>query len=149
MLRKRLRPELIDGAIDFNGFTLAMTNVVFVLLVIMMLTPAPHHGVSIDLPRASNPVDMLRANREDAMIIGVTRDGKVYLRSDRADPAELPALIHESLAAGAEQKAYLKIDQRAKYGVVTTVLANVHSAGVQKVGLLVEKRFQPAPVPSP
>jgi biopolymer transport protein TolR len=86
---------------------------------------------------------MLRENREDAMVIMITRDGKVYFDRNSVTPDMLPALIREGLVGGAERKVYLQVDAMAKYGVVIWVLAEIRSAGVEKVAFIVEQRPPP------
>jgi len=101
-----------------------------------------------DLPEARHSVEMPRANREDALVIAITRDGKVYCGPDRLWLEELPATIRERLNAGAERKAYLKVDRWAKYGLVINVLNAVRSAGVENIGFLAENvRTTPRVVP--
>ena len=83
---------------------------------------------------------MPRATRDNAVIVAIARDGKVYLGSDPASPEELPGLIRQRMANGAEWKVYLKVDRRAKYGVVASVLAQVRTAGFGNVAILAEQR---------
>jgi biopolymer transport protein ExbD len=143
MVRKRSRSAPLICEIDFTGFSVVMVIVVFVPLTFMMSIPPPHGGVSINLPKADHSVAMRRASRDNAMVITITQDGKVYLRSDPVGIEQLPTLIHERLTSGAERKVYLKVDRNAKYGVVLSVLAEVRSAGVERVGFLVARRPPP------
>ena len=136
MTRKRPRPAPPVCTLNLTGFPIVMAPVILVLLTILMLWPTPHHGIGVDLPFAHHPVAMQRANREDAMIVMILRDGKVYLRSDPAAPGRLPAMIRQYLSAGAERKVYLKVDRYARYGVVLGVLAEIRSAGVEKIAFL-------------
>ena len=147
MRRNRPRLAPLICTMDFNGFPVVMVPVVFALLMILMVWPVRHHAVSIVLPKAHHTVEMPRANREDAMVITVTRDGKVYLRSDRVEPGLLPAKIREYLSTGAERKVYLKVDAMAKYDVVIRALTEVRSTGVEKICFLAERssplKFEP------
>ena len=57
-----------------------MVDVMLVLLIIfMVITPMLSKGVNVDLVKTHNPVKMQEADKEDAIIIAVTRDGKVFL----------------------------------------------------------------------
>jgi biopolymer transport protein TolR len=91
---------------------------------------------------------MPRADREDAMIVTVARDDKVFFRGERIRPDQLPTRIRESVKHGSENKVYIGADGRAKYSWVAEVLDGVRSAGVEKIGLLVYQKG-PVPVPSP
>jgi len=86
---------------------------------------------------------MAHANREDAMIVTIFRDDKVLYRSDLVRPNELLAKIRESLNQGAEREVYIRADARARYGWVAKVVDDVRSAGVEKIGFLVEQRPSP------
>ncbi len=62
-----------------------MADVMLVLLIIfMVITPMLQKGVSVELARTKNPVDMKEADRDDAVLVVVTRDGKLYLSLPRS-----------------------------------------------------------------
>jgi biopolymer transport protein ExbD len=130
---------------------MAMLLVIFILLTIEMLSGGYHcGGFSADLPKASHASAMQRANRENAMVISIFRDGKVFFGSDQVEAEQLPQLIREQLEIGTEQKVYLKVDARAKHAVVDRVLAEVSAANIYKVAFLVEqKHAQRLPPPPP
>jgi len=56
--------------------------------------------------------ELRRANRDDAMLVSVVRDGKVFFRNDWTDPAELPARIRQCSTSGPERRVYIKADAR-------------------------------------
>ena len=59
-----------------------MVDVMLVMLIIfMVITPMLSKGVSVDLVKAKNPIAMANADKEDAVLVAVTRDGKVYLNT--------------------------------------------------------------------
>jgi biopolymer transport protein ExbD len=124
--------------VDLTSFSVVMVMVVFVILIIFMTMPVPHYGISINLAEVHYSIARPRANREDAIIISILRDGKVYVGSDPLFLPALPGLIHNRLAEGAERKVYLKIDRSAKYGLVPPLLAKIRSAGVENICFLVE-----------
>lgn len=142
MLKKRSRPAPLLTLHDLHIFTLTMLVVAMAVMVTEMLANPVGctRWVVADIPQAYNAIALRRAVRFDAMIVTIFRDGKVYFGSDRASPATLPELIRKSLNEGAERKVYLKVDQSARYGVVSRVLAEVRSAGIENVAFLVEKR---------
>jgi biopolymer transport protein TolR len=104
-------------------------------------------GQSADLAQADHPISMPKAVREDAMVVAVMRDGKVFFGTDRIKPWNLPVKIRDSVSHGAERKVYIKADARAKYGAVKDVLDGVRSSGIEKIGFLVERRRTPDSVP--
>jgi biopolymer transport protein TolR len=87
------------------------------------------------------------ADKEDAILIAITRDGKTYLGADQVDPAQITTLVQDKLAKKTgDKRAYVKADAHAKYGVVVDVVDDVRSAGVDELGLLTEqKKTTPPP----
>ena len=57
-----------------------MVDVMLVLLIIfMVITPMLSKGANVDLVKTHNPIKMQEADQEDAILVAVTRDGKVFL----------------------------------------------------------------------
>src|SRR5207244_7179864 len=76
-----------------------MADVMLVLLIIfMVVTPMLQKGQSVDLARTRNPVDMKEADRDDAVLVAVTRDGEFYLNQARVNIDDLAAKVNELLA---------------------------------------------------
>ena len=119
-----------------------LVDVVLVLLIIfMVVTPMLQKGVSVDLAKTDNPKRMEDADREDALLVAVMRDGKTFLGSEQVkDVADLTSLIKDRLANKVDKRVYLRADARAKYGRVVEVVDNVRAAGVDQLGLLTEQR---------
>jgi len=120
-----------------------MVDVMLVLLIIfMVITPMLQKGVSVDMAKASNTREMQDADKEDAVVLAVTRDGKIYLGSDPIAPDTITTTVKDRLANKLDKTVYVKSDANAKYGVVVTVVDNVRAAGVDSLGLLAEKRVE-------
>ena len=117
-----------------------MVDVMLVLLIIfMVITPMLSKGVPIDLVKTRNPIAMQAADRSDAVLISVTRDGKTYLGRDQIDPATLPQKVKDMLSNRTDKECFLKADTRAKYQVILDVVQNLQAAGVDQLGLLTEQ----------
>jgi biopolymer transport protein ExbD len=117
-----------------------MADVMLVLLIIfMVVTPMLQKGQSVELARTRNPVDMKEADRDDAILVAVTRDGKFYLGQDAIKIDDLGAKVNDLLASKLDKKVFVKVDSRAKYGDVVQVVDNIRNAGVDQVGLLTER----------
>ena len=118
-----------------------MVDVMLVLLIIfMVITPMLQKGRSVDLAKTNNPVQMPDADKEDALLVAVTRDNKVFFGNDQVAPETLTDKIRDRLANKTDKRVFIKADARAKYGTVVAVVDNVRSAGVDQVGLLTEQR---------
>ncbi|MGI9103267.1 MAG: ExbD/TolR family protein [Terriglobales bacterium] len=127
-----------------------MVDVMLVLLIIfMVITPMLQKGVSVDLAKTNNPTQMPDADKEDAMLVAITRDGKVFFGTDQISPDQLANKVKDKIANKVDKTVYIRADARTKYGNVVEVVDNVRSAGVDKVGLLTEQRKTgAAPPPS-
>ena len=121
-----------------------MVDVMLVLLIIfMVITPMLQNKVNIDLAKTDNPVSMPDADKEDAIVVAVTRDGTVYLGQDPVNPAELGAKIRDKLTDKPGKQIFVRADARAKFLDVENAIDDVRAAGVESVGLLTEKRQTP------
>jgi biopolymer transport protein TolR len=117
-----------------------MVDVMLVLLIIfMVITPMLQKGVSVDMAKVASPTPMPDADKEDALLVSVMRDGKIYFGSDRVDADKLTQLVKDRLSGKVDKRVFIKSDARARYGNVVDVVDNVRSAGVDDVGLLTEQ----------
>jgi len=117
-----------------------MADVMLVLLIIfMVVTPMLQKGQQVELAKTRNPVDMKEADRDDSVIIAITRDGKFYLGQNKVNVDDLAAKVNDLLATKLEKRVFVKSDSRAKYGDVVSVVDNIRNAGVDQIGLLTER----------
>jgi biopolymer transport protein ExbD/biopolymer transport protein TolR len=134
-LLKHSAPQAVS---DIN--VTPMVDVMLVLLIIfMVITPMLSKGVPIDLVKTRNPIAMQAADRTDAVLVSVTRDGKTYLGRDQIAADALAPKVKDMLANRTDKECFLKADTRAKYQVVLDVVQNLQSAGVDQLGLLTEQ----------
>jgi biopolymer transport protein ExbD/biopolymer transport protein TolR len=140
-----------EGAkVNSNINVTPMVDVMLVLLIIfMVITPMLQKGVSVDLAKTTSPIEMKDADKEDALIVAITRDGAVFFGSEKTAPEDLTKKVQDKLANRTNKEVFIRADARALYGKVTEVVDNVRSAGVDEVGLLTEQRKQGAPPPPP
>jgi len=127
-----------------------MVDVMLVLLIIfVVITPMLQKGVSVDLAKVNNPEQMPDADHEDALIVAVMRDGKVFFNNDRIDPDQLTPKVKDRLTNRVDKRVYIRADARAKFGSVVQVVDNVRAAGVDQLGLLTDQRKTTAQAPPP
>jgi len=118
-----------------------MVDVMLVLLIIfMVITPMLQNKVDITLARVENPQAMPDADKEDAIVVAVTRDGKIYLGQNPVDPSQLGSMVRDKLADKTDKMIYVRADERAQYKVVEDAIDDVRTAGVEEVGLLTQRR---------
>jgi biopolymer transport protein ExbD/biopolymer transport protein TolR len=118
-----------------------MVDVMLVLLIIfMVITPMLQNKVNIDLAKAENPTNMPDADKEDSIVVAITRDGKVYLGQNKVSDAELGPKVRDLLSDKPGKTIFVRADARAQFRAVEDAIDAVRTAGVDKVGLLVQKR---------
>jgi len=125
-----------------------MVDVMLVMLIIfMVITPMLSKGVSVDLVKTKNPIAMANADKEDAVLVAVTRDGKVYLNTTQMTADTIPGKVKDMLTTKLDKTVYVKSDSRAKFEKVVEVIDNLRAAGVDNLGLLTEQvqNIQPPP----
>jgi len=134
-----------EGAkVNSNINVTPMVDVMLVLLIIfMVITPMLQNKVSIDLAKTDNPTAMPDADKEDAIVVAVTRNGDLYLGQDRVRAEELGAKVRDKLADKPGKEIFVRADARAKFLDVENAIDDVRTAGVESVGLLTEKRNGP------
>ena len=117
-----------------------MADIMLVLLIIfMVVTPMLQKGVSVDMANVNNPRDMKDADKDDAIIVAVTRDDRIYLGNTIIIKEDITGQIKDLIANRLDKTIYVKSDGRAKYGTVVAVVDEIRSAGVDQIGLLTEK----------
>ena len=117
-----------------------MADVMLVLLIIfMVVTPMLQKGKDVELAKTKNPIDMKEADRDDAIILAITRDGKFWLGTDQVQIDNLSTKVNDLLVNRLDKKIFVKSDLRAKYGDVVQVVDSIRNAGVDQIGLLTER----------
>jgi biopolymer transport protein ExbD len=117
-----------------------MVDVMLVLLIIfMVITPLLSKGVQVNMVKTKNPIPMQAADKSDAILVAVTRDGRTYLNSTQMQPDDLAPKVKDLLTNRLDKTVFIRADQRAKYEKVVTVVDNLRAAGVDQVGLLTEQ----------
>jgi biopolymer transport protein TolR len=134
-----------EGAkVNSNINVTPMVDVMLVLLIIfMVITPMLQKGVTVTLAQANNPIQMPDADKEDALIVAVMHDGKIFFDTQQISAEDLTQKVKDRVASRADKRVYVKADGRAKYKAVVDVVDNVRSAGVDQLGLLTEERRKP------
>jgi biopolymer transport protein TolR len=118
-----------------------MVDVMLVLLIIfMVITPMLQNKVQIDMAQVDNAVAMPDADKEDAIVVAVTRDGGVFLGQDKVAPDQLGRMVADKLADKPGKTIYVRADARAQYKAVEDAIDDVRTAGVDEVGLLTQKK---------
>jgi len=120
-----------------------MADIMLVLLIIfMVVTPMLQKGVSVDMAKVNNAQDMQDADKDDAIIVAITRDGKMYIGSKQIGLDAITNMVKDQVANRLDKTVFVRSDARAKYGDVVKAVDEVRAAGVDNLGLLTERAEQ-------
>lgn len=125
-----------------------MADIMLVLLIIfMVVTPMLQKGFSVEMAKVPNPSDLPDADKDDAIIVAVARDGGIYIGNTKTSKDQITDTIKDQVSNRIDKTIFIRADQRAKYGDVSAVVDEVRNAGVDKVGLLTERVERSGPAP--
>lgn len=133
----------VGGANQLNSEpnVVPLCDILLVLLIIfMVVAPMVKKGVNVTLPEAVNAVDQKDA--ENMLTVYLQADGSVQFNEKIVDDiTKLPVLIEEQVEERniQEMKVGLKADVDINYGRVQEVMTEIRNAGIDVIGLLVDK----------
>ena len=116
--------------------TAPLIDVMLVLLIIFIITvPVLTHSVNIDLPRASNQVNVVKPQ---TITISVTQEGQVYWNELLVDKQQLSLKLQQVAAQQPQAEVHIRGDKKVDYEYVMQVMAEAQRNGVQKLGFITE-----------
>jgi biopolymer transport protein TolR len=131
------------GKVNSNINVTPMVDVMLVLLIIfMVITPMVQNKVAVTLPQTLTPEVMPDADKEDSVVVAVTRDGHTYLGAEQIALDDIGAKVTDKLTNKTSKEVYLRADARAPYGKVMDTIDAIRTAGVEQLGLLTDKKQQ-------
>jgi biopolymer transport protein ExbD len=136
MQKKKAPPVVADINVT------PMVDVMLVLLIIfMVITPLLTKGQDVEKYRSKNAIAMKDADKDDTILVAVTRNGQVFLSpgNKQMTADDLPGKVRDLLTNKLDKTVYIKADRRAKYEAVEDVVDNLRAAGVDQLGLLTEQ----------
>jgi biopolymer transport protein ExbD len=139
-MEKKKAPAVVS---DIN--VTPMVDVMLVLLIIfMVITPMLTKGQTVEKVKTKNAIAMKAADKEDAVLVSVTRKGDMFLSPGnlKISGDELPGKVRDLLTNRLDKTVYIQADARAKYEVVMDAVDNLRAAGVDQLGLLTEQPNQ-------
>jgi len=86
----------------------------------------------VDLAMTNNAHDMKDADKDDAIVVAVTRDGSIFLNNVKVGKEDITGQVKDKLTGRLDKTVYVKSDARAKYGDVVAVVDEIRSAGVDR-----------------
>jgi len=129
-----------------------MVDIMLVLLIIfMVVTPFLQQGITVAIPRdLKNPDEDQAINKETSVIISIPNDNDYYLAKKKVNLDDLKAAVEKALANKKEEDkiVYIKSGVNVSYGEVVKVINAVREKGVDKIGLVADRKKKGATVPA-
>ena len=121
-----------------------MVDIMLVLLIIfMVVTPFLQQGITVNLPKnLDNPEVDQNIIKESSIVISVPEDGQYYLGKVPVAREELTQKVDSMLRNLEEQNriVYIKSGVGVSYGDVVNVINEVRKLGVDRIGLVADKK---------
>ena len=132
-----------------------MVDIMLVLLIIfMVVTPFLQQGITVALPKnMNNPEVDPNIIKESSIVISIPNDGEYYLGKQKVARELLTEKV-DGLLKGQANKAdqdrivYIKSGVGVSYGDVVNVINEVRKLGVDKIGLVADKKKKGAAEPA-
>ena len=130
-----------------------MVDIMLVLLIIfMVVTPFLQQGITVALPKNMNNPDVdPRIIKESSIVISVPNDGEYYLGKERVAREQLTDKVDSMLKKIKNEQdriVYIKSGVGVSYGDVVNVINEVRKLGVDKIGLVADKKKGGAAAPA-
>ncbi|HEX5604725.1 MAG TPA: biopolymer transporter ExbD [Pyrinomonadaceae bacterium] len=122
-----------------------MVDIMLVLLIIfMVVTPFLQQGITVALPKnMQNPDVDPNIIKESSIVISIPNDGEYYLAKQRVAKEQLSDKVDTMLKGIKNENdriVYIKSGVNVSYGDVVTVINEVRKLGVDKIGLVADKK---------
>ncbi|HET7346868.1 MAG TPA: biopolymer transporter ExbD, partial [Acidobacteriaceae bacterium] len=103
-----------EGAkVNANINVTPMVDVMLVLLIIfMVITPMLQNKVNVDLANSTTATPMDDANKEDSVVVAITRDSRIYLRQNQTTLQTLGTQVNDELQNKTSKIVYFRADAR-------------------------------------
>jgi len=122
-----------------------MVDIMLVLLIIfMVVTPFLQQGITVALPKnMTNPEVDQNIIKESSVVISIPNDGEYYLGKKKIQREELVDKVDQMLKGiknESDRIVYIKSGVGVSYGDVVNVINEVRKLGVDKIGLVADKK---------
>ena len=122
-----------------------MVDIMLVLLIIfMVVTPLLQHGITVALPQNTlNPDEDPRIIKESSVVISIPNNGEYYLGKQRISQEDIKNKVQPMLDAMKTEEdriVYIKSGVNVHYGEVVNIINEVRGLGVDKIGLVADKK---------
>jgi biopolymer transport protein ExbD/biopolymer transport protein TolR len=121
-----------------------MVDIMLVLLIIfMVVTPFLQQGITVALPKNLNNPDVdPNIIKESSIVISIPNDGEYYLGKIKLAKEQVADKVDSMLQDKKDEDriVYIKSGVGVSYGDVVNVINEVRKLGVDKIGLVADKK---------
>jgi biopolymer transport protein TolR len=117
-----------------------MADIMLVLLIIFMITaPLMQEGIYINKAKAAHAREAPELEAENVVTVTITRDQIIYVQEQAVLEEELVDWISEYMNLAEGKPLFVRSDIAAPYGKVVEVVNKARDAGVEQIGLVVDR----------
>ena len=115
-----------------------LVDVMLVLLIIFIITvPVLQHSVNIDLPRASNEVEV---SKPATIRLSVDAGGRYFINDAVLSDEELALRLKAAATMNPQPELHIRGDKSVRYERVAQAMAAAQQAGLRKIGFITEPK---------
>jgi biopolymer transport protein ExbD len=115
-----------------------LVDVMLVLLIIFIITvPVMKHSVNIDLPIASNEVQI---TKPETLRLSVDAQGQYFLNEIPVADNDLTPQLKAAAAKNPQPDLHIRGDKAVRYERVAQAMAAAQQAGLRKIGFITEPK---------
>jgi biopolymer transport protein TolR len=134
-----------QGGVQSEINVTPMVDIMLVLLIIfMVVTPFLQQGITVALPKNMNNPDVdQNIIKESSVVISIPADGQYYLGKIPVQKDQLADKVDsmlKNIKNDQDRIVYIKSGVNVSYGDVVTVINEVRKLGVDKIGLVADKK---------
>ncbi|HSE21299.1 MAG TPA: biopolymer transporter ExbD [Pyrinomonadaceae bacterium] len=130
-----------------------MVDIMLVLLIIfMVVTPFLQPGITVPVPKNMNNPDVdPKIIKQSSIVISIPKDVEYYVGRKRLQKEQLAEEVDrmlEKITNEQDRIVYIKSGVGVSYGEVVNVINEVRKLGVDKIGLVADKKKKDSGAPN-
>ncbi|MEE9330013.1 MAG: biopolymer transporter ExbD [Parvularculaceae bacterium] len=114
-----------------------LLDIVFIMLIFFIVTSTfiKEPGVDILRPEINTGAKLKQIN----ILVAVTADDEIWIDKKKVTTAQVKEVVKELLRETPKGQAVIRVDSKAKNGLLVEVLKQVKAAGVKQVNVATEE----------
>ena len=110
----------------------SLVDVMFILIIFFLLSTTfiEQPNIKLELPKATYAE---KSNVEPLLLISITKDGIIFINSERVQRLELERKLREGLKRSPDKALVLRADRQVPYGTVVLVMDTARQVGFKRI----------------